>query len=180
MTARSMGLSAREIAVFGLLGALMYASKLLMQMLPNIHLIGVFIVALTVVYRKKALYPIYTFILLTGLMGGFAMWWLPYLYIWAALWAAVMLLPKHLSPQIAPLVYMLLCGLHGLCYGILYAPAQALMYGLSFEGMIAWILAGLPFDITHGVSNFFCGALAVPLIHAIRLAERVSQQSRIG
>lgn len=174
-----MRITVRETAIFGLLGALMYASKLLMEMLPNIHLIGVFIIALTVVYRTKALYPIYTFILLTGMTGGFSLWWMPYLYIWAVLWAAVMLLPKNLPPRIAPFVYMLLCGLHGLCYGILYAPAQALMFGLSFEGMLAWIAAGLPFDITHGVSNFFCGALIVPLIHAIRLAERVSAQPRL-
>jgi len=171
---KRMKVTARETAVFGLLGALMYASKLLMEMLPNIHLIGAFIIALTIVYRRKALYPIYTFILITGLMGGFSMWWLPYLYIWAVLWAAAMLLPKDIPPRIAPLAYMLLCRLHGLCYGILYAPAQALMFGLSFEGMLAWIAAGLPFDVMHGVSNFFCGALIVPLVRAIRLAERVS------
>ena len=52
-----MKLSVREIAVFGMLGALMYASKVLMEALPNVHLLGVFVVALTVVYRKKALYP---------------------------------------------------------------------------------------------------------------------------
>lgn len=172
-----MKLTARETAVFGLLGALMYASKILMEMLPNIHLLGTFIIALTIVYRKKALYPIYTFVLLTGMLAGFANWWLPYLYIWAVLWAAAMLLPKNLPARIAPLAYMLLCGLHGACYGVLYAPAQALMFGLSFDGMMAWILAGLPFDIMHGVSNFFCGALVVPLVHTIHLAERISTRS---
>ena len=54
-----MKLTIREIAVFGMLGALMYASKMLMEVLPNIHLLGVFTIAFTVVYRKKALYPIY-------------------------------------------------------------------------------------------------------------------------
>ncbi|MBR3796928.1 MAG: hypothetical protein IKK34_13005 [Clostridia bacterium] len=171
---RSAKLTVRETAIFGLLGALMYASKILMEMLPNAHLIGAFIIALTVVYRKKALYPLYTFILLTGMFAGFANWWLPYLYIWAVLWAAAMLLPKRLPPRIAPLAYMLLCGLHGLGYGVLYAPAQVLLFGLNYQGMIAWIAAGLPFDVMHGISNFFCGALVVPLIHAIRLAERVS------
>ena len=54
-----MKLSAREVAVFGMLGAAMYASKLLMEFLPNVHLLGVFTIAVTIVYRKKALYPIY-------------------------------------------------------------------------------------------------------------------------
>ena len=36
-----------------MLGAIMYASKLLMEFAPNIHLLGVFTIAFTVVYRKK-------------------------------------------------------------------------------------------------------------------------------
>jgi len=53
----------------------------------------------------------------------------------------------------------------------LYAPAQALLYGLSFKGMIAWIVSGLPFDMIHGVSNFICGLLIVPIIHLLRRLE---------
>lgn len=45
---------------------MMFTSKLLMEGLPNIHLIGMFTALLTVVYRKRALYPIYIFVFLTG------------------------------------------------------------------------------------------------------------------
>lgn len=155
----------------------MYASKLIMEAAPNVHLIGVFIVALTVVYRKKALYPIYVFVLLTGFFAGFSMWWIPYLYIWAVLWAGVMLLPQNLPKKAAPIVYMVVCSLHGFLYGTLYAPAQALMFGLDFDGMIAWILAGLPWDAVHGISNFVCGMLIVPLINIIRRVENHVQKA---
>ena len=43
----------KEIAIFGMFGALMYASKIMLEFLPNVHLIGVFTIALTVVYRKR-------------------------------------------------------------------------------------------------------------------------------
>ena len=108
-----MRLTIREIAVFGMLAAVMYASKIIMELLPNIHLLGVFVIAMTLVYRKKALYPLYTFVLLTGLFSGFATWWYPYLYIWTVLWGAAMLLPKKLSPKVQPVVCMLLCAAHG-------------------------------------------------------------------
>ena len=72
-----MKLNVRETAVFSMLGAMMFASKVLMDVLPNIHLIGTFIVAITVVYRKKALYPLFIFVFVTGLLNGFATWWLP-------------------------------------------------------------------------------------------------------
>ena len=112
-----------------MLGALMYASKAFMELLPNVHLLGVFTISFTLVYRKKALYPIYTYVLLNGLFAGFL-------------------------------------------FGTLYAPAQAILFGLSFKGMIAWIIAGLPWDFVHGVSNFFCGILIVPIVTLLRKLEK--------
>lgn len=149
----------------------MYASKIIMEMLPNVHLLGVFVIAFTVVYRKKALYPIYTYVLLNGVLCGFAAWWIPYLYIWTVLWGAVMLLPKRMPRKIRPIVYMTVCAMHGFLFGTLYAPAQAILYGLSFKGMIAWIIAGLPFDCIHGISNFFCGILIMPIILVLKHTE---------
>ena len=160
------------MAVFAMLGALMYASKMIMEVAPNVHLLGVFTIAFTVVYRKKALYPIYTYVLLNGIFCGFATWWIPYLYLWAVLWGATMLLPKRIPEKLCPLVYMLLCAAHGFLFGTLYAPAQALLYGLSFQKMIAWIISGLPWDFVHGVSNFFCGILIVPIIKILTFLEK--------
>ena len=167
-----MKLKVREVAVFGVLGGLLFASKLAMEILPNIHLIGVFTVVITVVYRWKALYPLYIFVVMLGLYYGFNMWWIPYLYIWTVLWLAVMLLPKNMPKKVAPWVYAAVCSLHGFLYGTLYAPAQALMFGYNFEKTLAWIAMGLPFDIIHGVSNFVCGLMIVPLIRALRTAHK--------
>ena len=167
-----MKLNIKEIAVFALLGALMYSTKIIMEVLPNVHLLGVFTVAITAVYRRKALYPIYIYVFINGLFSGFAMWWIPYLYIWAVLWGAVMLLPKNIPTKAKPIVYMTVCALHGFLFGTLYAPAQALMFGLDFKGMIAWIAAGLPWDIVNGVSNFICGTLICPIIAVLKHSEK--------
>lgn len=163
-----MKLTVKEMTLFAMLGAIMYASKLIMELAPNVHLIGVFIVAFTIVYGKKALYPIYTFVLITGMFNGFATWWIPYLYIWAVLWGMVMILPKKIPKKAQAIVYMVVCGVHGLLYGMLYAPAQAILFGLDFNGMIAWIIAGLPWDLVHGISNFFCGILIMPIVFALK------------
>ena len=167
-----MKLKIREIAIFGMLGALMFASKLVMEVLPNMHLVGVFIVAVTVVYRKKALFPIYVFVIMLGVYYGFSLWWIPYLYIWTILWGMVMLLPKNMPKAITPIVYMSICAIHGFLYGTLYAPAQAIMFGFNFEKMIAWIISGLPFDLIHGISNFVFGVLIIPVIRALKISEK--------
>jgi len=137
-----------------------------------VHLLGVFVISITVVYRKLALYPIYTYVLLTGMFSGFSAWWVPHLYLWTVLWGATMLLPKKTSP----IIYILLCSLHGFLYGTLYAPAQALLFGLNFKQTISWIVAGLPWDVTHGISNLFCGILIAPLIRILRKSEQYSKQ----
>ncbi len=69
------------IVLFGMLSELMYASKIIMELFPNIHLLGIFVIAITVVFRKKVLYPIYTCVFINGFLSGFSTWWIPYLYV---------------------------------------------------------------------------------------------------
>ncbi len=146
-----------------MMATLMFCSKILMEALPNIHLLGMLTMTYTIVLRKKALIPIYVYVLLNGLYGGFSMWWVPYLYIWTILWAVTMILPQNMPKKIACIVYPAVCGLHGFLFGILYSPAQAVMFGLDFEQTIAWIAAGLPFDLLHGVGNLIAGLLIFPV-----------------
>lgn len=157
-----------DIAVCAMLGAIMFCSKIFLEFLPNIHLLAMFILVFTVVYRAKALIAIYVFVAITGVYAGFALWWIPYLYIWTVLWAAVMLLPKNMPKKIAVPVYIIVCALHGLLYGILYSPFQAVAFGLDLKGTISWIIAGLPYDLIHGVGNAVSATLALPLITAIK------------
>ncbi len=168
-----MKLKLWEIVLLALLGVVMFVSKMLMELLPNVHLLAMFITLFTIIFRTKALIPIYIFVFITGLYGGFGLWWVPYLYIWTILWAAVMLLPKNMPYPVATIVYIIVCGLHGLLFGSLYAPFQAFAFGLDFDGMIAWIVTGIPFDIIHCISNICVATLVMPL--AIPLKREISK-----
>ena len=165
------------MAVFAMLGAIMFVSKLVMEFLPNIHLIGALTMVYTIVYRAKALIPIYIFVFLTGLYGGFSLWWVPYLYVWTLLWAMTMLLPKRMPKKIAVPVYMVICALHGLLFGVIYAPAQALLFGFSFKQTVAWVAAGFSFDVIHAIGNFVAATLILPLSQTLlRLENKFHQQ----
>ena len=169
---RSSGVNVREMCIFAMLGAVMFASKVIMEALPNIHLLGLLTVTYTLCYRTKALIPLYVYVMLEGLFGGFGFWWMPYLYIWTILWAITMLLPRRMPRRLACAVYSAVCAFHGFAFGILYSPAQALMFGLNFKQTVAWIIAGLPYDFIHGVSNLGFGLLALPLSEVLRKLSR--------
>ena len=164
-------LTVREMTVFAMLGAIMFCSKLLLEWAPNIHLLAMLLIAFTLVYRVKALIPLYVFILLTGVYGGFNVWWVPYLYIWLPLWGLTMLLPRRMPRGMAVPVYMLLGALHGLAYGILYAPAQALFFQMDLQMTVAWILSGVGFDILHAVGNLAACTLCLPLANLLKKLE---------
>lgn len=150
--------------MFAMLSTILFLSRFGLQWIPGVHPMALIIAAMTLVYRRRALVPLYSYILLDGVLHGFSMWWMPYLYIWLPLWGAFMLLGKlELSRKIQTPLYMVVCALHGLSFGLLYAPAQALMFGFSFRVTIAWIIAGLPFDIIHAISNFAVGSMIIPL-----------------
>lgn len=162
-TLRRKILTVRELVIFAMLGTMMFLSDLIMEGLPNIHLLGMFIAVFTIVYRAKALFPIYVYVFLLGLSSGFNAWWVPYLYLWPILWGLVMLVPRRLPRPLYFVLVHAVTVLHGLAFGALYAPVQALMYGLSFASMLKWIAAGLSFDILHAVGNFTFGFFIYPL-----------------
>ena len=153
----------RETVIFALLGALMFCSKILMEAFPNIHLLGMFTMVFALAYRKKGLIPLYVYVFIQGAWAGFDLWWMPYLYIWTLLWGATMLLPKRMPLKVAAVVYPLVCGLHGMLFGILYSPAQALMFGLGWKELTAWVVAGFPFDALHALGDLAAGLLIIPL-----------------
>ena len=158
-----------QIVLFASFGTLMFVSDIAMEALPNIHLIAMFTVTFTVVYRVKALVPIYVYVFLNGVYGGFALWWIPYLYIWTLRGALAMVLPKNMPPKVAAPGYMFVCGLHGILFGALYAPAQVLLFfGGDWSKLVPWIISGLPFDVIHCIGNIFAGMLVYPLVKALK------------
>ena len=160
------------MVIFAMLGAIMFCSKKVMEGLPNIHLVGMLTITYTVVYKLKALIPLYVYVLLDGLFGGFGVWWIPYLYIWTILWGVTMLIPKKIPKWLACIIYPALCALHGICFGSLYAPVWAIVSRLNFEETLVWIANGFTFDIIHCIGNLAVGLLIFPMTVLLKKLNR--------
>ena len=161
-----------DLIVLVSFGIIMFISKMIMEFLPNIHAIAMFIAVFTLSYRHKALISIYVYAFLTGFTFGFSTWWYPYLYIWTVLWALIMLIPKNPPKWVYFSVIPIICAIHGFAYGTMCAPVEAFLHRLSFKETLLWISGGLYFDMIHGISNFAMSFLVYPLVETLRTALR--------
>ena len=74
-----------DLTLFGMLGALTFAAKLVMMGLPNIEPSSLMVMLFAVIFGKKAVYPIYVYVTLEILYFGINTWTICYLYIWLIL-----------------------------------------------------------------------------------------------
>lgn len=137
-----------ELVLFGILGALTFGLKFVMSGLPNIEPVSLLVMLFAVVFGKKSLFPIYTYVAMEILFYGIQDWNLNYLYIWALLALGAWLLRSSRQP----VVWALLSAVFGLCFGLLCAPVHLFIGGPAYA--LSWWINGIPFDVLHCGGNF--------------------------
>ncbi|MEE0421061.1 MAG: hypothetical protein UDG86_13545 [Lachnospiraceae bacterium] len=137
----------RELVTMAFLTAIMFVGQVGMAFLPNIEIVSLLVILYTQLYRKKVFLIIYLFAFLEGVIYGFGIWWINYLYIWSILAVVVLLVPKK---QPVP-VWAVISGIYGLSYGFLCAIPYYITGGAG-AGFSYWV-TGIPFDILHCVGN---------------------------
>lgn len=163
-----LSVSIREIALFGMLGALTFGLKVAMSYLPNIEPVSLLVMVFAVVFGKKSLYPIYLYVMLEILIYGIGTWNVNYLYVWGILALAAYWMRK----AVQPLYWALLAGVFGLSFGLLCAPVDFLLGDIGF--VISKWISGIPFDIAHCAGNFI---IALLLFQPLRqLTEKLYQK----
>ena len=148
--------AARDVATVGLMVAAIEAFKFTMQAMPNIEMTSFLVILFTLCYPRLTLYAIPVFTLMEGMIYGFGLWWVMYLYAWPLL----ALVTRAFSRMDSAFFWAIVSGVFGLLFGLLCAIPY---FFIGFAGggptqgltqMFAWWVAGIPFDLIHGVSNF--------------------------
>ena len=153
-----MRLNLRQIALFGVLGALTFGAKVAMSGLPNIEPVSLMVMLFAVVFGWKGLYPVYLYVLMEVLLYGINLWNINYLYIWTVLFVAALLLGQLENP----IWWALISGFFGMSFGLLCSPVYMVIGGFDYARR--WWIAGIPFDVTHAIGNFVIALiLFVPL-----------------
>ena len=149
----------RELILLALMGALMMATQVALAALPNIHLVAVFIILAAQLFAWKSLFSIYIFVLLEGLIYGFSMWFINYLYVWAVLDVVCVLLRKNKSC----VFWAAVAGIFGAMFGALCSIPYFFIGG--WKAAFSYWIAGILFDVIHCVSN---AAIVLVLLTPLR------------
>lgn len=165
-TGTKAGSTAYKVALVGLMVAFIEVCKIVMMNIPNVEMTTFLLIMFTLFFGKLVLFVVPVFILIEGVMFGFGLWWIMYLYVWPLLVLVTWLLRKQESVW----VWSLVAGAFGLLYGFFcsfpYFFIGAVDGGLvgGFSMAFSWWIAGIPWDLVHGASNFvFMLALYKPM-----------------
>lgn len=144
----SKDLKVRELVLYALLGTVMYAGKMALAGLPNIEPVSLLVIVYTLVFGRKALWPIYVYVGLEFVTWGLSAWSLNYLYVWLILYGLTRLMRKMEHP----FQWAVLAGGFGLCFGLLCAPVYCFIGGWGYA--VSWWVSGIPYDLLHCAGNF--------------------------
>ena len=136
-----------------MMAAILIVAQLALAFIPNVELVSLFIIAYARVIGIKAAFPITVFILVEGVIFGFGLWWINYLYVWYILLGIVLILRKLQSN----LLWALVSAVFGLLFGALCSVPYLFMGG--FPAALAYFVSGIPFDIAHAAGNFVAALL---------------------
>lgn len=157
----------RALVTAAFLAAVLTASKYALDGLPNIELVSLLLILYTLEYPKLVVPAVYAYLLVYGLLNGFGLWWLSQLYIWPVL----ILLARLARKNDSALLWALLSGIFGLCFGALDALTYVVLNGPA-AGAARWI-TGIPFDLAHGAGNFVVALLLfAPLRKCLQRVKR--------
>jgi energy-coupling factor transport system substrate-specific component len=160
-------ITVREITLFGILGAMTFAAKYVMAVLPNIEPVSLMVMLFAVTFGAKALYPIFLYVAMEILFYGLGTWNVMYLYIWPCLG----ILAWGLREMKHPLGWAVLSGAFGLLFGAMCMPVDMVIGGPGYA-LSKWI-SGIPFDMAHCIGNF---VMALILFSPMRtLMEKMNQ-----
>ena len=125
------------------------------------------LIMFTLFFGRKVAFVVPVFILIEGCIYGFGSWWIMYLYTWPLLTLIAWIFRKQESVwfwSTLSAVFGLLFGLFcSLPYVVMGAWDGGIKAGL-YAGFTWWV-AGIPWDLVHGISNF---VLMLVLYYPIR------------
>ena len=110
--------SVRDLALYGLLIAVLEVFKHALDFLPNVEMVSLLVILYTLHLGKRTLFLTLAFTLLEIFYWGPHTWVIMYLYVWPLLVFLTLFVQKHRDEKYDFLQFAVLSGLFGLFFGV--------------------------------------------------------------
>lgn len=167
-------LKVKDITLIAMMVAVIEVCKMVLASIPNVELTTFWIIIFTLFFGKKIYLVIVVFTLIEGMVYGVHLWWIMYFYAWPLLaWITLKIKEKP-----SAWTFTMLSGVFGFLFGFLCSlpyffiglTKGSLMNGL--QTAFAWWVAGIPFDLIHGVANIvIMSILYNPIIKVMNMSQ---------
>ena len=149
-----MKLKVRDITLIAMMVAVIEVSKFLLAQVPNVELVTFWIMMFSLYFGKRVYYVIIVFVLLEGFVYGIQLWWIMYIYAWPLLAFITMKIKDQstLNMSIISCVFGLLFGFLCSFPYFFIGAVDSIQNGI--RAAMSWWVAGIPWDLIHGISNF--------------------------
>lgn len=162
----------KEIVLMGALTTLLLLGQVAMAALPNLEIVSLLVILYTLTFGRRVFFMIYAFVILEGVIYGFGLWWINYLYIWSILAAVTLFFRKQKSA----LFWSIVSGFFGILFGGLCAIPYLIMGGTA--SAFAYWVSGIFFDVLHCGGNFvLCLVLFNPLYAILQKGVKFRQKA---
>lgn len=141
-------LSVYKLTRISICGALLFVAQIALSFIPNCELVSCLTIIFTLAFGPEVFLAVTVFSLLEGLIYGFGLWVISYIYVWPILVLLTLLLKPIFKNDF--IMWAVLSTGFGLIFGAFFAIAYIPIdpkYALSY-----WI-SGLPWDVWHAITN---------------------------
>lgn len=145
-----------QITLIGMMVAVIEVCKAALSFLPNIELTSFWLIMFTLFFGWRIVFVVPVFILMEGVIYGFGLWWIMYLYAFPLLILIAWIFRKRDNVWL----WSILSAVFGLSFGFLCAIPYVVI-GAADGGIVnglyagfTWWVAGIPWDIMHCAGNF--------------------------
>lgn len=139
----------RKIVFIAVITAVLEVAKFSLNAIANVELISLLTIVLTLYFGWKVTLPsLLLFAGIESIWWGISIWTVTYFYVWPVLILVTWLLRKQMNRVTAAC----LSSFYGFAFGLLCSLTTLIIAGLN--AAFAWWIAGIPYDLVHGISNF--------------------------
>ena len=167
---KTVGFGVRRLALLSILTALCYVGRMMFQFIPNVQPVTAVLIILTLTLGMTDGFIVAILsIVLTNFLLGMGPWTIAQIASFGVLIVVTGLVMKPFYKKVHKAYFVVFSFLGGILYGFVISLFTVKMMGIN--SFWAYYIAGIPFDLLHGLGNAGFYLILEPILSPLLAAQ---------